>query len=439
MTSFIQDFEKIPHLNIEGLYRDLGTVMVVAPHPDDESLGCGGIIAHLREQNAEVWVLFMTNGEASHQNSVTYPPKKLGSLRTREAEAACQILGVPKDHLLFLNAGDGKLKSYLQANSSILHKLTKLFQQKEIDTLFVPWRRDHHIDHLATSSLVRKAAGGLGLIIVEYPIWLWKKGTPEDWPKQNEILPFKLAIDSVKDKKHKAIMAHSSQTSTLIEDDPEGFILTEELLAPFLGNCEYFFFPSENKSAVTKTYFDELYAKDIDPWDFEKSAYEQEKYKNTLHAISQRKIKKALEIGCANGVFTALFAPHCKELIALELNESALENARKRCSQFSQCEFLQWDIAGGLPEGDFDAILLSEVGYYFQKDILHQIFKNIDRVLLPGGVFIMVHWTAYVRNYPLTGLQVHEIFEKNHSGTFKKVENQRYELYELVVWEKTEK
>ena len=66
-----------PLLNTEGLSRDLGSILVIAPHPDDESLACGGLIALLKAQKQEVYILYMTNGEASHPNSETYPPAKL--------------------------------------------------------------------------------------------------------------------------------------------------------------------------------------------------------------------------------------------------------------------------------------------------------------------------------------------------------------------------
>ncbi|MDT0677523.1 bifunctional PIG-L family deacetylase/class I SAM-dependent methyltransferase [Autumnicola musiva] len=436
MKDFSKNLEDAPILNTGGLSRDMGTVMIVAPHPDDETLGCGALIAHLRAQQAEVWVLFMTSGEASHPNSSAYPPEKLGKLRKNEAVNACKILGVSKDHLIFLDAGDGQLASYSEANNPVVAQLTGIIQQKNIDTLFVPWRRDHHIDHVATNSIIGKAAEDMKLIIAEYPIWLWKKGKPEDWPAEGEILPFRLVTDSVKQKKRKAIEAHVSQTTKLIDDDPEGFTLSPELLEPFLGDYEYFFFPSEAKPAVNISYFDDLYSNDDDPWDFETSPYEQKKYNKTLDAIPERNFKNALEIGCANGVFTALFAPQCKRLLALDLNRNAVESARKRCSHLPQCHFMKWDVANGLPSSDFDIIILSEVAYYFEEEKLQVLFANINDALAPGGILVMVHWTAYVRSYPLTGLQVHEVFAKDYSNLFRLINSERQELYDLVVWEK---
>ncbi|MFV8226479.1 bifunctional PIG-L family deacetylase/class I SAM-dependent methyltransferase [Christiangramia aquimixticola] len=434
-----KNIKEAPYLNVEGLHRDLGRVMVVAPHPDDESLACGGLIAYLTSQGAKVSILFMTNGEASHPNSKNYPPQLLGDLRKKEALKACEILGVAKSEVIFLNAGDGKLFSFVEEGAAVYGKLKDILEKTHFDTLFVPWRRDHHIDHIATNKIIRKAAQGLDLIIAEYPVWLWKKGSQEDWPVPDEILPFRLNIEGVKPKKMEAIYSHRSQLTNLIDDDPDGFVFTEDLLKPFLDDNEYYFFPQEEKPPVKKEYFDELFSKDNDPWNFETSRYEQKKYQKTLDALPERDYKNALEIGCANGVFTNLLAERCNQVLALEHNANALDAARKRAGDRQNCRFLKWDISKGLPEENFDLVVLSEVGYYFKKDQLLEIYRDIEEALLPGGIFIMVHWTSYVREYPLTGLQVHELFENEYSKKFKKLNAHREELYDLVVWEKLAK
>ena len=100
---------------------------------------------------------------------------------------------------------------------------------------------------------------------------------------------------------------------------------------------------------------------------------------------------------------------------------------------------MQWDVSNGLPGSNYDAIFLSEVGYYFDLNRLGTIFKDITNSLQPGGILVMVHWTAYVRSYPLTGQQVHDHFRKNYIDRFKLLNSERAELYILEVWEKTEK
>ena len=361
------------------------------------------------------------------------------SLKKKEATKACEILGVSNEQISFLNAGDGRLDCIKKDEKVIREKILCLIEKYQPDSILIPWRRDHHSDHVATNKLVKDIVAKKNILIVEYPVWLWKKGLSEDWPDKKEVLPYRLDIDSVKILKKKAVFSHESQTTKLIHDDDDGFILTQELLEPFFSKYEYFFFPSVKKPTVGKEYFDELYSKDLDPWNFETSHYEHQKYIKTLNSISDRKINHALEIGCSNGVFTALLAPYCKNLLALDHNEIAIESARVRCLKFPQCQILQWDITKGLPDNNFDLIFLSEIGYYFEYKVLKKILADIFSSLLPGGILVMVHWTSYVRSYPLTGLEVHEYFKNNYSRCFKLSTEVREDLYELLVWEKLEK
>jgi hypothetical protein len=130
--------------------------------------------------------------------------------------------------------------------------------------------------------------------LVEYPVWLWKKGSPADWPTETEILPFRLEIGSVIERKKQAIAAHRSQTSNLIPDDPNGFLFSADLLKPFTGDYEYFFFNRQTKADVPPSYFSELYESDADPWNFENSAYEHEKYRASLACFQEKNFTRML-------------------------------------------------------------------------------------------------------------------------------------------------
>ena len=83
------------------------SILIVAPHPDDETLGCGGAIALLRQLNVSVKVLIVSDGTKSHPNSLTYPPPALKELRERESLAALAILGVASEAVTFLGMPDG--------------------------------------------------------------------------------------------------------------------------------------------------------------------------------------------------------------------------------------------------------------------------------------------------------------------------------------------
>jgi LmbE family N-acetylglucosaminyl deacetylase len=86
--------------------RSFGPTLVVAPHQDDESLGCGGTIALLRAAGVPVRVLFISDGSGSHPGSRRYPPQALTALRNAEAREALALLGVDPAESTFLALPD---------------------------------------------------------------------------------------------------------------------------------------------------------------------------------------------------------------------------------------------------------------------------------------------------------------------------------------------
>ncbi|MGC1345662.1 MAG: PIG-L family deacetylase, partial [Methyloceanibacter sp.] len=74
-------------------------LVILAPHPDDESLACGGLIAEARRVGSRVAVIFVSDGTGSHPNSAAFPPKRLKALREDEAKRACAELGLEPEDL----------------------------------------------------------------------------------------------------------------------------------------------------------------------------------------------------------------------------------------------------------------------------------------------------------------------------------------------------
>ena len=236
-----------------------GTTLVVAPHPDDESLGCGGAIALLRQQEHTVYVLFVSDGSMSHPNSQRYSAEARRDLREREAQSALALLGVPSSNVTFLRLPDTQVptqplpttlpsvpsvksvRPFDEATTLIHHHLQRIRPQ----TLLVPWRRDPHGDHRATWQLLRAAIDRTDFSIhwIEYPIWVWETTQPEDLPTDTDGTWFKLAITEVISQKKQAIAAHVSQTTSLIDDDPNGFTLRPEMIGHFVQPYEYYLEP----------------------------------------------------------------------------------------------------------------------------------------------------------------------------------------------------
>ncbi len=217
------------------------TCLVLAPHQDDETLGCGGLIALLREKNKEVFVLFITDGSASHPTSKQYPAGRLSALRKEEAIKALQVLGVPQVNVFFLHKKDGALPAEgepdFEQNAAQLHVLITLLSP---DLVLVPYEKDPHRDHRATWQMLMHSNKNIHakFRILQYVIWLHERGENDDMPN-DEVVHF-IDISKYKELKEKAIAEHQSQTTRLIDDDPNGFILSPQVLSKFITNKEFY-------------------------------------------------------------------------------------------------------------------------------------------------------------------------------------------------------
>jgi LmbE family N-acetylglucosaminyl deacetylase len=242
----ISGIDKAHTLEEQARLADLdqiGNVLVVAPHPDDESLGCGGTIALLRQRGYSVHVLFVSDGTMSHPNSPTYPPDRLRTVRESEALEALQLLQVPAEQAVFMRQKDTQVATpespdFDEAVGFIYTLLTNLRPQ----TVLVPWRRDPHRDHRASWQLVNAALAKLTdkPRLLEYLIWLWELGQEEDMPRPGEMDVWRVPIESVIHQRNQAIAAHQSQVSRMIDDDPTAFYLSPELLKHFDNPRELF-------------------------------------------------------------------------------------------------------------------------------------------------------------------------------------------------------
>jgi LmbE family N-acetylglucosaminyl deacetylase len=233
---------KVTKIDQTDLIR-FGSTLVIAPHQDDESLGCGGTIALLRKQNVSVTVVFVSDGSMSHPNSKKYPEPKLIALREEEAINACKILGIDESNVIFLRLKDSQLPMPTDDGfAKAVDLVEKILLEIKPQTIIFPWQRDPHKDHKATWQIVDEAIkiSGLQIKRLEYFIWLWERAAAEELPTIKDGNLFSININPVTKTKQEAILAHVSQTTYLIDDDPEGFILSEEVLGHFSAEQELF-------------------------------------------------------------------------------------------------------------------------------------------------------------------------------------------------------
>jgi SAM-dependent methyltransferase len=188
--------------------------------------------------------------------------------------------------------------------------------------------------------------------------------------------------------------------------------------------------------SLTRDYFEFVYGANADPWDYETSDYESKKFSATVAALPRERYRRGLEVGCSIGVLTERLAPKCEKLISIDLVPSVLERAEARCRRFPQVEFRQMAFPDDLPEGQFDLVVLSEVGYYLSATALALAQARLYEALEPGGQLLLVHWTPFVHDYPLTGDEVHDAFlaDAQPGGALRHLANDRAATYRLDLF-----
>ncbi|MEM7204951.1 MAG: PIG-L family deacetylase [Planctomycetota bacterium] len=148
--------------------------VVLAPHQDDETLGCGATIAAKRAAGARVEIVFLADGSSSHARFMDR--QALAALRRREALAAAAELGVDRADVHFLDFPDRGLHEHRRAVAAAVRPL---LLHGAFDQVYVPLRRDWPGDHSAARLVLSGATAGLGRrhAVFEYPVWFWLR-----WP-----------------------------------------------------------------------------------------------------------------------------------------------------------------------------------------------------------------------------------------------------------------
>jgi LmbE family N-acetylglucosaminyl deacetylase len=153
------------HTNIDKNKK----IIVFAPHPDDETLGCGGIMAKKLAEGYEVFVVVLTDGRflllKSFGIDCEPTPEQVKEIRRGEVLIATKILGVPEENVVFLNFVDGTLKENEKAAEE---KVVAILEKYAPSEVYFPFERDGHLDHQAANRIVRRAVEKLGIKPVMY-------------------------------------------------------------------------------------------------------------------------------------------------------------------------------------------------------------------------------------------------------------------------------
>lgn len=144
-------------------------VLILAPHPDDEVMGCGGLIQRLCEQGNPPHVVILTGGGQSHAACCHLPESVIKKERRAMASQILQKLGLPAGLLHLLDFSDGSIS----AQHEEMQALQTLVSEIQPEAVFIPHHGEGWPDHLVCKELVEKMPALGAAAIYEYCVWLW--------------------------------------------------------------------------------------------------------------------------------------------------------------------------------------------------------------------------------------------------------------------------
>ncbi|WP_083706937.1 bifunctional PIG-L family deacetylase/class I SAM-dependent methyltransferase [Intrasporangium flavum] len=391
------EWEGLPGLDVPA--HD--ALVVVAAHPDDETLGAGGLLRLAAAAGLPVTVVLLSNGEASHPDSPTWTPEALAAQREAETRAAVGMLAA-RARLVVCGLPDGRLGEHVD---TIVAAVVDAIGATGSRTLVVaPWRGDGHPGHEAAGRAASIAARRTDARAVEYPVWLWHWGTRASVPWREAMV---LPLDAVTHRsKSQALALHRTQMAPLSDEPGDEQLLSPEFVGHFLRRHETFLAePAEPDVAL-----DELHRSDADPWRTDTDWYEQRKRATTLAALPRRRFVRALEVGCSAGALAADLATRCDAVLAVDSSAAAVEHARARLHHLDHVEVRRADAVDDHPEGPFDLVVVSEVGYFLSPERLRELRRRVEEGLTDDGVVLLCHWRHEVVGWPLDGPSVHDLW-----------------------------
>lgn len=375
-----------PPLDLTG-YRK---VVVLAAHPDDETLGVGGTLRALHRAGAETTLVVATDGEAAYPGLDQQRRSELARTRRAELRDALHAAGLEELAVHWLGLPDGRLAEHLgELTERLIGPLAGA------DAYLAPWTGDPHPDHRAVGDAAAAAAAattyGWG-----YPIWMWAWMRPE-----RAEIPWRLARSLPLGAgdlaaKHAACARYASQ----LDAPPPGCepVLPAELLAAAYRSTELVF-REPRRTGAPLDRFARLYADGVDPW-AEDSWYERRKRAVLCASLPRERYRHGFEPGCGTGALTVALAGRCARLDATEPVAGAARRARQRLEGRRGVRVGEVPLPRGIPTTPIDLAVFSEVLYYLDDATLAATLDATLAAVEPGGDLVLAHWRGWPAEAP---------------------------------------
>jgi LmbE family N-acetylglucosaminyl deacetylase len=222
-----------PFVTIEELTSG-PCVLIVAPHPDDETFGCGMALAAAAARGTRIVVILLTDGEASHPSSVRYDRRALAHLRRQELVRALTHLSAGEPVTIHrLGFPDGA-SGPLDIGPQVIQQVAALGKAYGATAIWTTWAGDPHCDHQTAAALCQRVARYLDVPHFAFPVW----GRFGETDPPTGLVRFH--DDRFLERKRAAVACYRSQTGDLIDDDPDGFVMPPSFLEHFTNHPEIF-------------------------------------------------------------------------------------------------------------------------------------------------------------------------------------------------------
>lgn len=373
-------------------------LLIVAPHPDDEIAGAGGLFAAALDAGILVRLAAVTDGEGSHPPEAV-DPAELAAIRRGETDAALQVLadaaGCPVPPVTRLSIPDGAVAEH---EETLAGRLAELLDELPTGTwIAAPLRTDGHPDHDAAGRAAFAAAATRPTCpVVEYPVWLWQHTAPADVPDELAAAAVRLDVpERLRASLPAALDCFRSQVSldygVAVDRDPaagpEAVVLPARVRERLCRERQVVFV---HRSAG----FDDLYRHADDPWSVGQRWYERRRAELIMAMLPKPRFDRAFEPGCSIGMLSEQLADRCEELICADVVPAAVHAARQRLRASSAGASVEVRCAGieDWPTGSFDLIVFSELAYYLSDESFAGFLTSAAASLRPGGVVLAAHW-----------------------------------------------
>lgn len=197
--------------------------LVIAPHPDDEALGAGGLIASLAKRGAALKVAFLTDGSGSHVGAPGWGARRVAALRASEARAALRALGLAELPLALGWRDAAPHASGSRAFERTVRRLVALCRRAGLRRVVATWDGDPHCDHQAAAQVARAVARRIGVTPLFYCVWGWTRDDVEQALAQARPIVFH--APQHRGAARRALACHRSQLGGRITGAHDRFVL----------------------------------------------------------------------------------------------------------------------------------------------------------------------------------------------------------------------